>query len=330
MGRRRVAVVTHVDLDGVAAAAIYHRGRGLRPGADTVVLFTEPHKLPKTLRSIDPGSVERVALMDLGPNNDTIAGIYAAVERLSGRGVYVEWFDHHRWREEWVAAVRGAGATLYIDHSTCAAGVVASRVAAGDEFSSRLASAACAADLWRWDDPLAGRLYRVVERFRGRRGDKWRRSMLEEFVRGVMWWSELDEALREYLGREFRSFNEALRSVRIREAGGCRLAVTLKNPGPPNASIIAAGIMSRFNADVVAVVRKRGSRGVSLRSRNVDVRLIAQWLGGGGHPRAAGAPLHAPGLLMLLAVLVPRLKLWWAERLLSRVLEERGCPRLQE
>lgn len=328
--RWRAVVVTHTDLDGVAAAAIYHRGRGLEPFVDTAVLFTEPHRLPKTLKSLKPGSTERLALMDLGPNDDTIAGIYTALDRLVKSGVYVEWFDHHRWRDEWLAAVRGSGASVYIDHSTCAAGVVASRVAAGDEFSQRLAAAACAADLWRWDDPMAGRLYRVTERYRGRRGDAWRRSMLSNFYQGLLWWSELDEALMEYLAKEFESFNDALKTVKIRAAGGCRFAVALKKPGPPNASIIASGIMSRFNVDFVAIIRRRGSRGISLRSRSVDVRLVAQWLGGGGHPRAAGAPLKAPWYMRLLFTLLPGMKLKWAERLLADVLEEKGCPRLQE
>jgi oligoribonuclease NrnB/cAMP/cGMP phosphodiesterase (DHH superfamily) len=325
----KAVVVTHTDLDGVAAAAIYHRIVGLVPDQDTVVVMTEPYRLHRSLSSL--GEAERVAIMDLGPNQSTFEKVLEALRALREHGARLEWYDHHRWEEAWARRLREVGVEVFLDTSTCAAGVVAKYASAlygvdVDEHVSRLVSATCAADLWRWDDPLAPKLYRVVDRYKGARGDAWKRKLIRGFYEGSLWWPDLDDALNEYLRLEFRGFEKALRNTLLREAAGCRFALVLKDPGPPNASILGNALIDRLGVDFVAIIRKRG-RGMSLRSRRVNVREIAYRLGGGGHPRAAGAPLQLPLHYRLVSLLYPRIRLRYAARLLEKTLGEMGgCP----
>lgn len=327
---KRLAVVTHTDLDGVAAAAIYHRIAGMVPGEDSVVVMTEPYRLHRALGSLR--DVGRVAIMDLGPNASTFNTIVKVLAELGTGGAVVEWYDHHRWEDEWIRALQDAGVKVFVDTSTCAAGVVAKYASKVydvdvDDFTRRLVSATCAADLWRWDDPLAPRLYRVVDRYKGARGDEWKRKLIRGFFEGALWWPDLDEALEDYLRLEFRGFEKALRNTVRTSYRDCSFAVTLKDPGPPNASILGNALIDRLGVDFVAIVRRRG-RGISLRSRSVNVREIAYRLGGGGHPRAAGAPLDMPLLYRLLSILYPKVRLRRAVQLIHSVLEELGsCPR---
>ncbi len=330
MGGPWLTVVTHTDLDGVASAAIYLRLAGAEPDVDAEVVMTEPYKLHKVLSRLERR--DRIAIMDLGPNASTFDEVLAALRGLVEAGVRVEWYDHHRWDEAWVKSLAEAGVRVHVDVTTCAAGVVARYApdeleAEPDEFVERLVSATCAADLWRWDDPLAGRLYRVVDRYKGPRGDEWKRKLIRGFYEGSLWWPDLDEALEEYLRLEFKGFLDAERNVMVREIDGCRVVFVLKRPGPPNASILGNSLLSRYQADVAVIVRRRG-RGMSLRSRSVNVREIAYALGGGGHPRAAGAPLQLPLLFRLVSIVYPRVRLRYAARLIEDALRRLGgCPR---
>ncbi len=331
MTAREATVVTHTDLDGIASAAIYLRLAGLDPETDAHVVFTEPYKLHRVLKQAP--KARRLVIADLGPNASTINEIVSQLAKLRSGGVQVEWYDHHRWQAEWLEKLRSAGVKVYVDVTTCAAGVVAKYAplevgVEADEFTVRLASITCAADLWVWNEPMAGRLYRVIERYHGRRGDKWRRMILKGFYEGALWWPELEDALQEYLRLEFAGFEKSLKNTIVVEEAGCRIVGVLKPRGPPSTSILASSLLSRFSADIAVIVRRRG-RGISLRSRRVNVREVAYKLGGGGHPRAAGAPLEMPLHLRLLSLLLPRVKLGYALKAVARAVGELGgCSKL--
>lgn len=330
---QRYTIITHTDLDGIAAAAIYLRLAGAEPDVDASVVFAEPYKLHRVLPGI--ASTNRVAIMDLGPNTSTFGNVLDSIAALRKKGIVVEWYDHHRWKEEWIENLQSLSVKTYIDTSTCAAGVVAKYApdeleAEPDDFIARLVKATCAADLWKWDDPLAPRLYRVIDRYHGVKGDKWKRTILRGFWEGSFWWPELDEALNEYLEKEFSGFTEALKNVIVDNIRGCRVVFALKRPGPPNASILGNSLLDRYSGDVAVIVRRKG-RGISLRSRGINVREIAVRLGGGGHPRAAGAPLEMPLHYRLLAFFWPKAGLYYAKRLVEQAVEELGgCSALQE
>ncbi len=300
-------IVTHTDLDGVASAAVYLRITGLKP-TDATVLYAEPYNLNEVIEDyaehIDSGDV--LAIMDLGVNTSIFDGLLALIENLAKRGVEIEWYDHHVWGEE-ADRVRSVGVKLFIDRSTCATGVVARyasqlRGVEVDEYTRELVSAVCAADLWRWTHHLAPKLFRVL----GRRDDEeWRAKFLEKLYSGILWDDEMQERLEEYINGELKGFSKILSSVHVKENGGCRVAAVYKKEGPPSNSMIGAALLYRFQADIAVIARENGA--ISLRSRRVDVQKVASALGGGGHPRAAGARISLPLHVRILRVVWPSL-----------------------
>jgi oligoribonuclease NrnB/cAMP/cGMP phosphodiesterase (DHH superfamily) len=325
-------IITHTDLDGVASAAIYLRLHGGELGKDVSIVFTEPYKLHKTLSNTSR-RLQRIAIMDLGPNADTFGEITDQLKRLISNGVRVEWYDHHRWRNEWVKELSDLGVHVYVDTSTCAAGVVAKYApdeleSQTDDFIEVLVRATCAADLWKWDDPWAPKLYRIVGRHGGPKGDRWKRVLVKGFAEGAIWWPDLDEALQEYLNKELNGFNKALRNTEVVEIHGCKIVFVLKDPGPPNASILGNSLLYRFQGDIAVIVRKKGT-GISLRSIKANVQKVAYELGGGGHPRAAGAPLKLSLPKRLLSIFWPKVRLHEAKKqVLSAVERLGGCSAL--
>ena len=333
----KLSMVTHTDLDGVSAAAIILRALGARLGVDARLEFTEPYRLHKSLKSIASSASrgEIITISDIGANPDTFDRVASLLETAVGRGARVYWFDHHRWEAEWLEKLRSIGVNVYVETDTCGAGVVARHVpdAFGvepDGYIEELVKATCAADIWLWDHPAAPKLYRVVDWKRGRAGDRWRRRLVEKFAAAkslgeILGDGEVERALMEYIDRELANYEKSIRSVEVLEVDGCRIVVALKRSGPPSRSFLARTLAARYGADVVAIIHRRG---ISLRSEKVDVRSIAKELGGGGHLRAAGAPLAMPLLWRLAALLYPKLRLRWAARRLAWAVSRVGCRRI--
>ncbi len=318
-------IVTHTDLDGAGAAAAALRITGRRVDESTIV-FAEPYNLNRKLGELvdHVSQGDLVVVADLGVNAQAFPGIVEAVKGITRAGARLEWYDHHVWGDDEVSALREAGALIVVDRSTCATGVVARHMAGlrgvRDEFLSELEAAVCAADLWRWDHHMAPKLFRVA----GDRGDdEWKLRLIEKLASGVLWDEELEAKLEEYVNEELNGFNDVLSTVYVGSAGGLRIAVAYKRlRGPPGSSIIGASLISRYDSDVAGIVRSDG--GLSLRSRRVNVQVVAKALGGGGHPAAAGAKIGVPLPVRLLGLVYPRIVSWYAFRVIARAAREVG------
>lgn len=322
-----VYVVTHTDLDGVGSAAVALRILRRRPGRDSTIIFTEPYELHEVLGSIE-GYLEKgdmLIVADLGLNEDTRKPVIEIVRRLTSKGVLVEWYDHHVWDPDDISTLSKLGVRINIDRTTCATGVVAKYMAVdNDSFLAELVDAVCSADLWRWSNSLSPKLFRAV----GSReaSNEWRVRVLEKFLDGILWDEELERKLEAYVNEELRNVKEILRTKYIVEEEGLRIAVAYKENGPPANSIIGALLTSRYKADIAVIVRPNG--GISLRSRRVNVQRIASRLGGGGHPRAAGAKIPIPLWVRILKPLTPRIITFYVARLIARCV--RGNVELLE
>ena len=327
-GFNHLYIITHTDLDGVGSAAAALIASGRSPGEATII-YAEPYNVDEALGEIaeHAGSGDIVVVADLGPNRDSFPGAVEAVRRIAASGARVEWYDHHVWDEQEKAQLESAGAVLHVDTSTCATGVVArympaERGAEPDPFLWELEAAVCAADLWRWDHPLAPKLFRVADR-RGEEGrDEWKDRLVAKFAGKTLWDEELEAALQEYVQRELENYNAILATVHVTPPP-CIVAAAFKRRGPPSNSIVAASLLSRYSADIAVIVRDNG--GVSLRSRSVDVREVAKLLGGGGHPRAAGARIRIGLATRVLATLLGKRRLAkHAAKLVRRAALEAG------
>ncbi|ADV64607.1 DHH family phosphoesterase [Desulfurococcus mucosus] len=307
-------IITHTDMDGVAAAALYIYLNKLE---DYRVYFTEPYGLHEALGKAVGKGFTRIALMDLGVNPPVFNRVVELLGELTGGGSRVSWFDHHVWEDEWVKAVEGSGVVLHIDTSTCATGVVykySERKGSIDPlYVSSLVNGVCAGDLWRFDHWLGPYYVRLVRR---RDGDGWRRRVLETLSKGVFWDPLFEEKVVEAVEAELGLLGDGLKTV-VREVDGFRICVAESSDTVEN-SFLASYLMGRFNADVAVIASSDGK--LSLRSRGVNVRDIAVALGGGGHLTASGARIPIPFKTRLLSRLSKTMLL---EHVADRVLDHR-------
>ena len=314
-------LVVHGDLDGLAAAAIYIVLSGSR---EYEVRFAEPTTLHRELGRVKAGAGDRVVIADLGVNRPNLGRLEEVLRVIRSRGASIEWYDHHVWDEAWLERL-GSYARIVVDTSTCGAGVVYSYAPfrKRDGRFERLVEAVCAADLWRFDRWEAPWLYRYAA-YRGDRG--WSLHVLEKFVAYLS--GVLEELVDDEVGdvvaavaeREVEEVSQLLRDmVRVR-VGGIELGFALRRGSVPESSILGAAMLGR-GVDI-AVVLNRG-RSISFRSARCNVRELAAALGGGGHPRAAGAPAPlAPLLRLLVLVGLGRAALSVVVRRVTSVLRE--------
>lgn len=290
MGER--VIVTHTDLDGVAAAAIVV---GTVGEADRI-MFAQPHQLGAVFAKI-PNRAE-VYVSDLGINEPVLEKVMEQIERIVSSGGSVKWFDHHRWEREWIQALRNTGAEVFVDTGTCGAGVVAKYLPSDSEWVKELVSAACSVDLWIFNDWRGNYLAKYV----GYGGADWKRRAVAKLVGFSGIDDEIEEVVEKVISKELEVLTSAVSKAVIVERGGIKAVAYFKGKDEHHlTSFIASLLMNRFDVDV-AIICRRGS--LSFRSRRfVDVSKAAKLLGGGGHPRAAGAKLNPPLWRLVLSFL---------------------------
>jgi len=278
--------ITHTDLDGVASSAIALRA--LEPGSYRVV-FTEPDSLHLTLRALssEGNKYDLVSITDLGLNPSTVAESLNIISSSFSRSSKVIWIDHHIWNREWEEMVAASGVELMRDTSTCAAGI-ASRLRPGDAYLEELSKIVCSADEWRFDDSRAPWLVRYVGFSRDQR---W----LQEAHRTILNSRSIEELVEKSRARsievfdiELRYSSEFLKRAVVVERRGVKVAFGIKEEPEVSASLLAQLMFGRLRADIAAILNE--SNRLEFRSNKCNVREIALRLGGGGHPKASGAP----------------------------------------
>jgi len=312
-------IITHTDLDGIAAGASIVRLLGRIDGGYTVV-YAEPYNLDERLEQIieytGPGDL--LVITDLGPNKTIYNKIASILSKIVARGVEVEWYDHHVWMDDEVKTLTDNGVRVIVDTSTCATGVVIHHLpkihdSNIDDYLIELEKIVCSADLWRWNHPHSPKLFRVAGRSEG--NSSWRNRLLDKLARGVLWDEELEERLQEYISRELEGFERIQSTIHVIK-GKCTIAAALKSNGPPSNSFIGGMLLGRYNSDIAVIIRGNGA--ISLRSRSVNVQRVASMLGGGGHPRASGAKINLPLWIKLVSRLYPKIVSWHVARVVYK------------
>ncbi len=309
MSRLEKVIVTHTDLDGIVSATLIAKYLG---GYDRLY-FAQPHQLWGVLCKVPSRS--ELYISDLGMNEPTLDKVVNELKRILKAGGLITWFDHHVWDEKWITKLRELGVKLYVDRSTCAAGVVIKYLNIEDPKMKELADAACSLDLWKFNHWLGNYLARVVG-YKG--GSKWKEYIVNELMKfnGELP-SEFLGIVEEVISRELKILSKALSKAGTVTSNGIKVVYYYKGNEEHLTSYIANILLSRYSADL-AIICRRGS--ISLRSKKLDVRELAKALGGGGHPRAAGAPLRVSlitKLLLLIGIKKPLIK-----KCLSEVLSK--------
>ncbi len=290
----RIGIV-HDDLDGIGCAVVLK----VCVNVDKIV-FASPHNIDRVLAEWI-GRAERIYVADIGINPGTLDRVLKIVEKARDVGTQVIWIDHHRWDTEWIDKLRSLGVELYVDRSTCAAGLCLSKLCSD---ASRDLKAfiddVCSVDLWRFSTPLSPYIYRYAMY---RDSERWRSKCIEVFLkvveksyRSIL--NVVEPIVEKYIDRELKVLSSIEKTIRVINVCGRSIALYFRHSDIPNQSLVGNRILS-LGYDIAILVSKRGAS-LSLRSRTVDVSKLARYLGGGGHERAAGAPLKINPFIRLL------------------------------
>jgi oligoribonuclease NrnB/cAMP/cGMP phosphodiesterase (DHH superfamily) len=273
LSSRTVHIVhlTHNDLDAVGADAI-HRMKYGKDGVFTIWSSVGKFTALFSIVAASPGKGDTLSISDIGYQKgaDTLA------QKAQKNGWVIEWRDHHRWREEEMAAIRTTVALLCVDTEVCATGIVARDLMPGNATAAEVARIVCDYDLWKHADPRSAVLGQVLQRKKNR--DHVRDCLIEgAFTDPVIEAeykeikAEMDEAMANSLGHA----TFAGKKYRI---------VFAPLYGYPSET--AHYIREKKKTDIEVIIGKDGK--FSLRSVPPISHLIAREFGGGGHPNAAG------------------------------------------
>lgn len=270
-----VIAVADPDADGLAATAIVraHHGR-------VTLVATEPRELDDTLEHLseDLASATAVYVLDLCPDDLTVV---PSVERLVSVSERVVWFDHHRWDPEVRAAVEGAGVDLTVGESDEVATTNLAHATLGDDLDDRwsdLAEVVRDHDLWLREDPRSDD---VADFAHWADNERFIEVVTEH---GADLPSDVRAFLEERRAEKADLVEAATARAEYRVIHGVTLAITY---GRCSQNEVAERLR-QAGADAAVVIKPSG--GVSLRGGDGFRRCheVAQRLGGGGHPEAAG------------------------------------------
>lgn len=322
----KYAIVTHTDIDGVSSAALY--SYVCCDSAPKRVNFVEPYLLHSLASELAKSrDVDKIVFMDLGLNKNAFTSLLNALERLAKSSVLVEWYDHHVWEKEWIEKFEELGVKLFIDRGTCTVGLVAKHAPRGrevdDSFVRELVSGVCGADLFKFDHKLSPWFHRLVSR---RDSDEWREYVFERISSGTLWCPEFTNRVVERFNREIEEYRSADELIEIREFRGLRIGIVMSSEHV-DSSLLASYALSRYSLDVAVVSSVDGK--LSMRSVEYNVRELAYALGGGGHPRAAGAKIRIPLAVKLKALVNKSLMLKYvADKVINAIDELGGLGKL--
>lgn len=269
-GRRaRVVHLTHNDLDAAGSDAIHRLKYG-----EVFTIWASVGNFPHLLSAISEvrGGGDLLSITDFGYQ----AGIERWLKRAGDAGWRIEWRDHHRWEEREAAVARPLVDLLSLDTSTCATGIVARELAAGNAGAAEIARVVCDHDLWRNEDPRSMVLGRILWK------PGLRDHVRDRLVEGIFSDPVIREEYDRILAEMERDIRKSLRYTRILGKKS-RIAFSPLYGYP---SDTASRVRESFGSEIEVLVSGNGR--FSIRSVAPVSHLIARRFGGGGHPHASG------------------------------------------
>ncbi len=283
---RVIAIIYHGDLDGIIGASLIARWASER-GSRWILYHSTVRGLRRRLREV-ANQVRSsffggaIALVDLAVGSRSDAVLYSQLLR----NVKAAWFDHHPWPPGAADQLLRAGIEVYHARDMVSAELVARALGLRDEYSAKLVEVARRDDTCQEGEGLE---------------DKWRvvlraiddtSRVVKSFVEGDLW-PEWAQRIYEAEAPKYYGVVEDVASrLRVYEFEGVRVALVPMEPSVDVCSVQKALWKRGWNPESVEVEVYVYPRAVSIRSVKLDASCIARLMGGGGHRRAAGAPLR--------------------------------------
>ncbi|AWB28038.1 DHH family phosphoesterase [Halococcoides cellulosivorans] len=268
-------VIADPDADGLACTALV---RATHDGQVTLVP-TDPHQLADQLERTAAAlpAETPVVICDLAPDEASdLAGLDALVEQAES----VAWYDHHEWDDALADQVRAAGVTLAVGDSetVCAADVTAEHLDGVPDHLAELVAVTRDHDLWIRDDPRSDDLADYAH---------W--ADPEEYIatvteHGADLPADVQAVLTERRERKAQLIEKAAARAEMRDIGPWTVAVTY---GHCSQNEVAERLRER-GADAAVIVKPAGSASIRGTENFERCHEVAEAVGGGGHPRAAG------------------------------------------
>jgi len=269
-GRKgKVVHLTHNDLDAAGCDAIHRLKHG-----EVFTVWASVGNFSYVLAAVSDvkAAGDLLSITDLGYQ----AGAERWLKRARDSGWKVEWRDHHRWEEREQNVVRPLVSLLTVDTATCATGIVARDLAAGDEKAAEIARVVCDYDLWQNQDPRATVLGRILSK------PGFREYVRDRLVEGRFTDQRIEEEYRRILSEMERNIRKSIRHARVL---GTRYRIAFA-PLYGYTNDTAYRVREAFRSDIEVIVSSNGR--FSIRSVPAISHLIARKFGGGGHPHASG------------------------------------------
>ncbi|RQG93709.1 DHH family phosphoesterase [Natrarchaeobius oligotrophus] len=286
-------IVTHTDADGLGSAALLvdHLQRAFDAAREEIVVqpidYDGAYRFEHVVEDLqDAGVIETpIYISDFNLDElDTLAGL----ETLAAdQGCPITWFDHHQWSDDHLDALEDAGVVIEIDDDECATSLIARELGPFDDRIRELAECTKDIDLWIRDDPRS----EFLNVYASMVETPWQyiSVVLEhgpDLPDGIQ--AEIDERLER--DRELEQIAVENRSP-TRTIEGYDVVCTYSRGG--RSSTIGNELVEEHPSDydVAIVMKTHGGIGIyshSDRTGFVRCHEVAEWLGGGGHPTAAG------------------------------------------
>ena len=274
-------IVTHFDLDGVAAGICLEKYL-----KDCKTYFVSRHKMWKILKKLRKKERLKIFVCDHGINKNERDKIQDILKPLAEKNE-LYWFDHHVWDKETEEEVKKLCKEFIVDRTTCAAGVVYKWLKSKglqNEFLEKLVKLAEDIDLWIRQDELAYKLSLAL--------NKKRKKVVEKLRKEILWDKEIEKYFQKAYN-EMKKIAEKIEKKRIeKEIKNILIAIyPLKKKYLGYVSYLTEILKP---ADVYVFVTEIGSVHMRWRGKSGKVNLaeVAKKLGGGGHPSAAGGKLR--------------------------------------
>lgn len=275
LARADVVVVADPDADGLTASALVEVVHG-----DIVLLPTEPRSLEWNLETVADAIDEptSVYILDLSP--ESLDAIEKSLEAIAAAADRVAWYDHHQWDADIIDGVEAMGVDLAIGDSdeVATADVALSELGLEGDGWDDLVAVVRDHDLWLREDPRSDDLADFAH---------W--SDPAAFIETIIeHGADLPAPVMDDIEARRREkdalIEAAVARAEYREVGGYTVGIAY---GRCSQNEVAEA-MRQSGADTAVVIKPSG--GISLRGTETFQRChkVAEQLGGGGHPKAAG------------------------------------------
>lgn len=285
--------LTHTsDLDGVASAALLRRTFGIPLGN---IFFSDySAKLEIYLGEVEKRAKDGDVLFitDISPNPAFIDRIGRRFRALGRKGCTVVWLDHHAWPDDARRLAAMCGIAVFGENRFCATEIVADFLGRHDPYERKVCRMVHISDFAvrsaRGSEAELAREYDLAIAYCNTFKDSAARlrRVCDEISSG-----RVSSAMVKRLGKEFVRENEeeTERVIRGMRYIGNGIAIGFSKGNVYNNDALNRMFKESGKGIVMLVNLNRNK--VSIRSESRDVSGLAQAMGGGGHPHAAGFEL---------------------------------------